>query len=165
MRTELIHTDLEHAVAACCNAGHPAVLACRPVRTAEGRFEPFPTTHWLACPDLDRGAAELERLGWIARIEARVAADPALRAELAADHAACARERIARLTADERAGLVALGRLDDLAARGIGGVRDHRTVKCLHAHLAWHLCAGERGGAVGRLLAAENVLPRCGGAR
>ncbi len=159
----LIHADLEHVTAVQCPAGHPAVLACRPVRRVNGGLEPFPTTHWLACDALDRVAAEAERLGWIARVEAAIAADPAFAAAVAADHRACAAERIARLEPEERAELESLSRFDDVASRGIGGVRDFATVKCLHAQVAWHLAhSASGGGAVGRFLeAAGFVLAPC----
>ena len=41
--------------------------------------------------------------------------------------------------------------MDVLDKTGIGGVANHRTVKCLHAQYAYHL-AREEGTTVGRLM-------------
>jgi len=71
--------------------------------------------------------SRLEAAGWIGRLNRRAESDPGFGAALSAAHAAYARER-------ERAepGAGAWG--------GVGGTR--RGVKCLHAHLAYHLAGG-----------------------
>jgi hypothetical protein len=97
---------------------------------------PMPTTLWLVDVDLVRQVATLESEGGVRRLERAVDPDA-----LAAAHAAYAarRDRLG----DGRAGPAPTG--------GVGGTR--RGVKCLHAHLANHLCGHED--PVGALVAAE----------
>jgi len=84
---------------------------------------PMPTTLWLVDEDLVRQVATLESEGGVRRMERMVDPDG-----LAAAHAAYAARRDA--LGDGRAGPAPRG--------GVGGTR--RGVKCLHAHLANHLC-------------------------
>jgi hypothetical protein len=97
---------------------------------------PMPTTLWLVDEDLVRRVATLESEGGVRRLERMVDPDA-----LAAVHAAYAARRDA--LGDGRDGPSPTG--------GVGGTR--RGVKCLHAHLANHLCGFED--PVGSLVAAE----------
>jgi uncharacterized protein len=97
---------------------------------------PMPTTLWLVDPDLVRQVATLESEGGVRRLERAV--DPEA---LAAVHAAYAARRDA--LGDARDGPAPSG--------GVGGTR--RGVKCLHAHLANHLCGFDD--PVGSLVADE----------
>ena len=106
-------------VACRCGAGRPVVVE-QPAATADG--EPFPTAFWLCCPGLVRAVSRLEGAGGVRELEERIAGDPALAAQL--DDA---QERHRRLRPEH--GL------------GIGGVRNARAVKCLHAHVAFALGA------------------------
>jgi exopolyphosphatase/guanosine-5'-triphosphate,3'-diphosphate pyrophosphatase len=102
---------------------------------------PFPTTFWLTCPDTVRAVSRLESDGWIGRLNERYDADAGFRSDVDRAHDAYARER---------------GRdLDEARAwGGVGGTR--RGLKCLHAHLAYHLAGGDD--AVGAWVAAR-ALP------
>lgn len=153
------HRDLVSDVVLRCPAGHPLVLRCHPVRHGKGGATPFPTLYWLACPTVAATIARLEHGGAIARLEAQIAADPALRARVAADHDAYVRERSAALTTDERAELERRGLLAAFERRGIGGIVDRATVKCLHLHWAHHLV---RGSAIGAWIEREAVVVPCG---
>jgi hypothetical protein len=113
--------------------GRPAVIENAPW-LADGT--PMPTTLWLVDHDLVRQVATLESEGGVRRLEHAV--DPA---ELAAAHVAYAARRDALL--DGRAGPAPSG--------GVGGTR--YGVKCLHAHLANHLCGF--ADPVGELVARE----------
>ena len=97
---------------------------------------PMPTTLWLVDTDLVRQVATLESDGGVRRLERAV--DPH---ELARTHDAYAARRDA--LGDGRSGPAPSG--------GVGGTR--HGVKCLHAHLANHLCGFED--PVGELVAAE----------
>ncbi|HYU58752.1 MAG TPA: DUF501 domain-containing protein, partial [Actinomycetota bacterium] len=116
--------DIPFEVVARCPDGAPLVIRDA-VRDPAGA--PFPTRYWLACPEAVRSVSRLEAAGWIGRLNRRAESDPGFGAALSAAHAAYARER-------ERAepGAGAWG--------GVGGTR--RGVKCLHAHLAYHLAGG-----------------------
>jgi exopolyphosphatase/guanosine-5'-triphosphate,3'-diphosphate pyrophosphatase len=127
----LVHEQLgrepttRFSVVARCPDGHPLVIRNHPV-DAEGH--PFPTLFWLACPVAVRAVSRVESEGAIARLNARVDAEPALAAALSATHEAYATER-AR---------------DEPEARPWGGVGGTRTgVKCLHAHYANHVAGGD----------------------
>jgi hypothetical protein len=109
-------------VASRCPAGRAAVVE-QPSRDPNG--SPFPTTYWLTCPGLVARIGLLEAGGGVAALEARLVDDPPLAAGF--DRA--------------RARQIALR--PDLGDLGIGGTRAARTVKCLHAHAAFALGAGD----------------------
>jgi hypothetical protein len=88
---------------------------------------PMPTRYWLVDPELSLRVARLESAGGVRAAEAAVAAD-----ELVAAHARYARERDAALAA---------GHVGPRPSGGVGGTA--RGVKCLHAHLAYHLAGGD----------------------
>ena len=109
-------------VAARCAAGRPIVIE-QPATTPAGA--PFPTTFWLTCPGLVAAIGRLESAGGVAALERRLTDKPDLAAAFAAG----------------RARQIALR--DDGAALGIGGTRREHAVKCLHAHAAFALGAGD----------------------
>ncbi len=117
-------------VAARCPWGKPAVTEQEPYDEAR---EPFPTTYYLTCRHLVAAVARLEAAGGVERWSAEVARDP----ELASD--------LARATAEQRhiRHELAVGRTgrDGGASLelGIGGSRNPRRLKCLHAHAAFAL--------------------------
>jgi hypothetical protein len=157
MRTALF--DLRTTEERACPAGHAQVLCCHPLRFAGGRPRPFPTLYWLACPELDRQLSELERTGWIARIQQRIARDVALKRRVAADHRAYIDERWRRLSAGEREAVRDHGLEETLRRRGIGGILDFKSVKCLHLHYAHRLAADN---VIGELIEREGLLRPCG---
>ncbi len=94
---------------------------------------PMPTSYWLVDGALLREVSRLESAGGVREAEAAV--DPQ---QLAASHSACrrARELDAVTFRDAYPDVMPLG----LPSGGVGGTR--QGVKCLHAHLAWHLVSG-----------------------
>jgi hypothetical protein len=104
--------------------GAPVVVRNAPF-TRDGT--PMPTRYWLVDPDLARRVSRLEAEGGVRAAAAAV--DPA---ELAAAHAAYARERD-RTVPEHHEG--------PRPAGGVGGTREG--VKCLHAHYAWFLAGGD----------------------
>ena len=88
---------------------------------------PMPTRYWLVDPDLSLRVARLESGGGVRAAEAAVAP-----AELGSAHARYARERDAALAPDH---------VGPRPSGGVGGTG--RGVKCLHAHLAYHLAGGD----------------------
>ena len=122
-------------VVARCSGGHPLVIRNAPF---DRDGDPFPTTYWLTCPDAVRAVSRVEAAGAIARWNERLREDGSLAASIDAAHVAYAAER---------------GEMAD-AARSWGGVGGTRAgIKCLHAHLAYHLAGGED--PVGEAVAAE----------
>jgi uncharacterized protein len=131
-----------------CPYGSPAVTEQAPY-DADG--EPFPTTYYLTCPHLVAAVSRLEADGGVERWGRAVAEDPALAASLAQ---ATEEQRLVRRGlangisgADGRASL----------ELGIGGSKDARNLKCLHAHVAFALARS--GYALGEAILAE-VEPR-----
>ena len=102
---------------------------------------PMPTRYWLAGRDLLRRVSRLESDGGVRRAEAEVPA-----AEIAAAHARYAADRDAAIAPDH---------VGPRPSAGVGGTREG--VKCLHAHLAFHLAGGDD--AVGRWVIAHLDLP------
>jgi hypothetical protein len=143
-------------VVARCPFGFPAAVETLPY-DAGGR--PFPTLIYLTCPTLVAAVSRMESDGAVRAWSARLAAEPAL-ARAAAAAAAAARRRRRQL-----ARRYALPMLDDGASltTGVGGVRDVRAVKCLHAHVAHALAHPSY--VVGRAMLAEAEDPWCGDAR
>jgi hypothetical protein len=114
--------------------GTPAVIENAPLLD-DGR--PMPTMFWLVDADLRDAVSRIEAAGGVRRAEAAV--DPEALAQAHARHGA-ARDR--RIPAGHRG---------PRPSGGVGGTR--LGVKCLHAHLAWHLAGGDD--PVGRWTAAE----------
>jgi hypothetical protein len=144
-----------------CAYGYPAAVAVDPLvahRRGEGAPEPFPTRYWLTCPILVEQISRLESAGIADRIEEEMAGDPALAARVREDHDRYAAERFAALDGPGRAEAERRGLLPVLRDGGVGGVRDRRFLKCLHAHYALHRA---RGGAVGALLDARHGPKEC----
>jgi hypothetical protein len=138
------HDLVETEVVVRCPAGHPLVLRCHPL--LRDRVEPFPTLYWLVCDVVAAQIARLEYAGGVAAIERRIAEDPALRARVHADHDAYVAERWSLLAEEERVRAEEAGVARALRERGIGGIANRSSVKCLHLHYAHHLV---RGSAIG----------------
>ena len=103
--------------------GMPAVIACWPFM---GGSTPMPTLFWLLDPTLAREVSVVESAGAVRA--ARSAVDAT---ELAEAH---------RRYAGLREALIPAGHAGARPSGGIGGTRTG--VKCLHAHMAWHLVGG-----------------------
>jgi len=133
-------------IEARCPWGYPAVIRVAPLLDSE---EPFPTLFWLTCPILREQLSRLEERGVIGQIEEEIAHSSELRERYAEDHRHYAQERLSLLSPEENKLLEERGWLKVLRDRGIAGIADLRTVKCLHAHYAHHLA---RGSTIGRWL-------------
>jgi hypothetical protein len=121
-------------VVARCPWGLPAVTEQEPYGP-DG--EPFPTTYYLTCRHLVAAVSRLEAEGGVERWSDAVAADPALRDDLA--RATAEQRRLRRELAAGDTGSDGGASLD----LGIGGSRNPSALKCLHAHVAFALaCPG-----------------------
>ena len=136
-----------------CSYGYPQVIRVRPLIDGE----PFPTLFWLTCPYLAKEVDRLEAVGWIGRLERRLAADETLRVGMEQAHRRYAEERSALLSEDERRTIESRGLASGLLKKGIGGIADRRRLKCLHLHVAHALADENPIGeiACGMLLAIE----------
>lgn len=101
-----------------CPFGRPAVTEQAPY---DDTGEPFPTTFWLTCPHLVAAISRLEAAGGVERWTRAAAEDPELR------------ESVEHADEEQR-------RLRPELDLGIGGARPGaRSLKCLHAHVAFAL--------------------------
>ena len=121
-----------------CPWGLPAVTEQEPY---DAHGEPFPTTYYLTCRHLVAAISRLEAAGGVERWARALEEDQELQDDLerATDEQRRRRRELAAGTigADGGASL-------DL---GIGGSRNPRALKCLHAHVAFALaCPGYRLG-------------------
>ncbi|MFB4296066.1 DUF501 domain-containing protein [Actinomadura sp. NTSP31] len=114
-------------VAYRCPCGLPAVLETAP-RLPDGT--PFPTLFYLTCPKAASAIGTLEGSGVMRDMQARLADDPALRAEYAAAHEDYLRRRAEAARED------GLEPLPD-GMQSAGGMPER--VKCLHALIAHEL--------------------------
>ena len=127
-----------------CDLGLPIVAEVPPILDTG---EPFPTRYWLTCPLAHRRLARIEAEGGVRAAQAKVAADPDLKAALEAAHARYARDRDAALSGERAVGTALSGeRAVGTALSGERATGRHRPsggvggssggVKCLHAHYA-----------------------------
>jgi hypothetical protein len=117
-------------VVARCPFGRPAVTEQAPY---DENGDPFPTTYYVTCRHLVAAISRLEAAGGVERWSDAVAADAGLAASL---------DRATREQAEVRRALAAGATGRDEGASldlGIGGSRNPRQLKCLHAHAAYAL--------------------------
>ena len=115
-----------------CPFGQPAVTEQAPF---DDTGEPFPTTYWLTCRHLVAAVSRLEAEGGVTRWTRALETDARLAESL---DQATARQRALRPELDV----------------GIGGARPGaRTLKCLHAHVAFALA--QRGYELGDAVVSE----------
>ena len=139
-------------VAARGPGGNPTVIINLPLVSIDERWQPFPTLYWLIDPELSTQVSEVERKGGVDAIEAALQADEELMRAHLVDNRWYARARWAVLNPKEVEIARTHGLAEPLESTGVGGVANHESVKCLHAHLAFHLARNETGTTVGRLL-------------
>jgi uncharacterized protein len=113
-----------------CPFGAPAVTEQAPY---DVHGEPFPTTYYLTCPHLVAAVARLEADGGVERWTRAVDLEPALATSV--ERATGEQRRLRRELAQGRRGSDRGASLD----LGIGGSRNPRRLKCLHAHAAFAL--------------------------
>lgn len=147
------------AIAARCPAGHPSVFTTYPLLRRGTQLLPFPTLYWLSCPRLRTQVAHLEREGAIAALGKELSRDPVLREALRHDHESYIAQRWNTLRDEDQRLVSERGLLDYFRSHGIGGMKNHATVKCLHLHLAHHLVSGS---ALGERIVRRYGVTRCG---
>ena len=131
-------------VAARCAFGLPAVTEQDPY---DETGMPFPTMYYLTCRHLIAAVARLEAAGGVERWSAAVTSSSALEDDL--DDATATQQRLRHALAAGRKGADGGASLDS----GIGGSRNPRQLKCLHAHVAFALA--QPGYRIGELILAE----------
>jgi hypothetical protein len=134
------HPRAMAGVGARCVFGLPAVTHQAPI---DDQGKPFPTAFYLTCPHLVKQIDRLEAAGGVRRYEELMASDPELHAATMASHA---RHQ----------------QVDDRGAN-IAASSDPERLKCLHAHAAFELAAGDH--PLGKRVLAEAAPRWCDDAR
>lgn len=118
--------------------------------------KPFPTLFWLVDKTLNYKIDRLEASGFITHCQRLVDASPELQALLAAEHQAYIALRRRLMTRDHAETLTALGYMQILEKRGIGGIENFTRIRCLHTYYAAHLVSPNQVGLlVAEVLAGE----------
>jgi hypothetical protein len=125
-----------------CPWGYPAVARVAPLLKKGQDIELFPTLFWLTCPIVVEQVSRLEERGVIKRLEEHIERDPELQGRYFEDHRRYAVERLSLVSSEDKKLLAERGWLESLRDRGIAGVAELQSVKCLHAHYAHHLARG-----------------------
>jgi uncharacterized protein len=131
-----------------CPFGRPAVTE-QEAYDRDG--EPFPTTYYLTCPHLVAAVSRLEAAGGVETWSDRVERDPELAGSL--NDATERQRQVRRQLAAGRTGTDGGVSLE----LGIGGSRNPRRLKCLHAHAAFALA--NPGYGLGERIVAELAQP------
>jgi hypothetical protein len=105
---------------------------------------PFPTLFWLTCPVLAKRVSALESEGWMTAFNVRLGAEPS------------ARQRLTDAIDSYRA---ARDRLEVIEDRGSVPGGGPERVKCVHAHVAHQLAAGDN--PVGAAALSDTGWPDC----
>jgi len=140
-------------VATRCPLGLPETIVTRPVIRKGGgtgretQVEPFPTVFWLTCPGAVRAVSELEALGYVRKLQERLAGDPAALEAYQEAARSYADYRVSLLSPEEASHFATEhpGQYEVVARSGIGGVLGKpgaAGIKCLHAHYADYLARG-----------------------
>jgi len=131
-----------------CPFGRPAVTE-QEAYDRDG--EPFPTTYYLTCPHLVAAVSRLEAAGGVETWSDHVESDPELARSL--NDATETQRQVRRQLAAGRTGTDGGSSLE----LGIGGSRNPRRLKCLHAHAAFALA--NPGYGLGERIVAELAQP------
>jgi len=113
-----------------CPFGAPAVTEQSPYDEAG---EPFPTTYYVTCRHLVAAVSRLEAAGGVERWTEAARRDPELVRSLA--RATDEQQRVRKELAGDGSGPDEGASLE----LGIGGARNPKQLKCLHAHAAFAL--------------------------
>jgi hypothetical protein len=114
------------------------------LKNKEPLLEPFPTQYWLTHPILRTLTSKLELTDHVRTMQERLQSESNALESMIRAHQAYGQERWESLTkrdlilVQERKWEPALD-----SRRGVAGISRHKTVKCLHTHLAHHLSGGK----------------------
>ncbi len=115
-----------------CKWGYPVCIESRIIHNGK----PFPTLYWLTCPFLSKRVGRLEEKGNIGLFEMRLKTDKTLRDMYGEAHKKTVEIKKEMLKHYEN---LQDWQIESIVSRGIGGIRNRETVKCLHLQLANYL--------------------------
>lgn len=124
------------AISATDSLGTPLVVRMHSIVDKK----PFPTLYWMTSELLKKEISHIEARGEIKALEERLIDDPEFLAQYHASHQNYVDQRWQYMTEEERVFAEQAGFLKLLKEKGIGGIANWDTVRCLHTQYAHHLC-------------------------
>jgi len=136
-------------IAKYCPFNKPAVIITDPFSREYGVF---PTTYWLSCPYLVKQVSRLEDKGIISELSKRLQDEQKFKREMKNAHRNYRQQRLQYLSDEDSKNIANISHdiIKVLKESGVGGIRDKKGIKCLHAHLADYLVNGQN--PVGKLV-------------
>lgn len=120
-------------------------------RYASKDFLPFPTIIWMTCPLLKMRISGLEKDGWISKLENRLEGDDEAQLKMINAHNMYAEKRWNMLSLEDIELVHSRARWTDaLRSTGIAGMRNFKSVKCLHCHYSHYLACPEHENIIGK---------------
>jgi hypothetical protein len=123
--------------------GTPQALRLYPLRDTKRGREPFPTMYWLCCPTLKVRISALEDAGWIKKLQERLLTDPVSLDLFEGQHKAYSVERRALLSSEDAQFLTDREWDATLHSVGVAGIKEYKSIKCLHTHYAHYLSTSD----------------------
>jgi len=133
-----------------CSFGFPVVILSYPVRNGK----PFPTIHYLTCPHLVKEVSKLEEQGYVKKYERLIEDNIRFFSRLEQAHKDVIKKRMSLLKPEDSEWDAVL------ASSGTGGIRNWKTLKCLHLHLADYLAGIDN--PIGELVYNQIEKKECG---
>jgi hypothetical protein len=136
-----------------CRFGYPQIIFLNPLKKTGGQedlnYESISNLLWLSCPYLNNNIHELENAAYIKKIQTVIRNNPSIADRMLNAHADyyfmrdfIFRKYITSATSVQEKEI-------ELFRTGIGGIRDLRTVKCLHLHYChYNLCKDNIAGQI-----------------
>lgn len=124
------------AITATDSQGTPLVVRMPSISDKK----PFPTLYWMTSELLKKEISHIEATGVIKQLEERLLEDSEFMQAYHASHQDYVDQRFRYMTEEDRAFAEQAGFMALLQKRGIGGIANWDTVRCLHTQYAHHLC-------------------------
>lgn len=141
-----------------CPVGHPQVIKVYPLLRKGDEAEPFPTLFWLTCPNIIDQISRLEHQGLIQKLESLLQEDEVMIQAYHDNHRQYLEERWEILTPEDQQWLHHQGWKENYLSRGIGGIANWDSLKCLHLQYAHHLA---RENVIGQWLDEHFTITSC----
>lgn len=123
-----------------CPHNYPAIIKVFPFFNERV----FPTTYWLTCPLLNKKIAVLEDKNWISKMEILLEERDDLKESLQKSYIKYAAQRFSMLDKDKinEVKNKSMDIYHTLKDSGVGGIKENKGLKCLHAQVADYLANG-----------------------
>lgn len=134
----------------------PVVAQLYPLSMELNSLQPFPTMFWLTCPLLQAQISDIEKLGWIQKLQEKLNKNNDYKIQMRECHSKYLQERWSLLSDSDKEYVEKSGWKTHLMDIGIAGIKNFDTVKCLHTHYGHYLARPHHGNIIG--LWVHNIL-------